>query len=62
MRAGAAARLRSLADRLAPRASPPPKPSSPAPLIRLGGRWWQRGEIVLPETGAEALDDVHLRP
>jgi hypothetical protein len=39
----AAAKLRALADRLAPRA---PAPRSSAPLIRLGGRWWYRGELV----------------
>jgi hypothetical protein len=41
----AAAKLRALADRLAPGA---PAPRSPAPLIRLGGRWWYRGELVAP--------------
>ena len=45
------------------RASGEPRPSPPAPLIRLGGLWWYRGELVVPPAGAgEAAADVQLRP
>jgi hypothetical protein len=41
MRDTLAARLRQLANRLEPPA--PRRP--PAPLVRLGGRWWRRDEL-----------------
>jgi hypothetical protein len=58
----AAAHLRTLADRLAPLATRP-APRSAAPLIRLGGRWWYRGDLVGPVVRSEeAAADVQLRP
>jgi hypothetical protein len=45
MRETTAERLRSLADRLAPRAPRAPRRPGRAPLVRLGGRWWGRDEI-----------------
>jgi hypothetical protein len=50
MRDTLAARLRRLADRL----EPPAPRRSPAPLVRLGGRWWRRDEL-----GAWARIDGH---
>jgi hypothetical protein len=62
VRGAVASRLRALADRLAPLASRPPH-RSPAPLIRLGGRWWYRGELFAPAASAEEVaPDVQLRP
>jgi hypothetical protein len=46
-----AGRLRRLADWL----EPPPAQRPPAPLIRLGGRWWRRDEIGR-WAGVEAQD------
>jgi hypothetical protein len=58
----AATHLRALADRLAPIAARP-APRSSAPLIRFGGRWWYRGELVGPALSPEeAAADVQLRP
>ncbi|HKG65193.1 MAG TPA: hypothetical protein VKB28_14065 [Solirubrobacteraceae bacterium] len=62
VRKAAAARLRGLADRLSPLASRPSR-RTPAPLIRLGGRWWYRGELVVPAASPEEVaPDVQLRP
>jgi hypothetical protein len=41
----AASRLRTLADWFEPRRVVPRRPQA-APLVRLGGRWWQRDELV----------------
>ena len=41
MRDTLAQRLRRVADRL----DPVPSPRSPAPLVRLGGRWWRRDQL-----------------
>jgi hypothetical protein len=38
--------LRRSADRIAP-----PAPPSPAPLVRIGGRWWYRDEMVYGRAG-----------
>jgi hypothetical protein len=52
LRRTAATRLRGLADRLDPlRRNFPGRPS--APLIRFGGRWWHRDEIVAPADAAQ---------
>jgi hypothetical protein len=52
LRRTAASRLRHLADRLDPlRQTIGGRPS--APLIRFGGRWWHRDEIVSPPDAAQ---------
>jgi hypothetical protein len=51
LRRSAAARLRDLAERLEPRPERPDR--SPAPLVRLDGRWWYRDEIVAPSAAVE---------
>jgi hypothetical protein len=62
VRTAAASKLRALADRLAPFASAPPP--SPAPLVRLGGRWWYRGELLSEPSraGSPALIARDLSP
>jgi hypothetical protein len=45
LRKTAASRLRSLADWFEPRRTVPTGLSA-APLVRFGGRWWQRDELV----------------
>jgi hypothetical protein len=69
LRHSAASRLRALADRVerpqAPTAdrpsAPPVEPRRPfAPLVRLGGQWWYRGEILDPSSPAEPSPDVQL--
>jgi hypothetical protein len=46
LRRSAAWRLRRLADRMDPRPRPRlPRPTA-APLVRLGGRWWQRDALL----------------
>jgi hypothetical protein len=69
LRRSAASRLRALADRVerqqastADRPSAPPgEPRRPfAPLVRLGGRWWYRGEILDLSSPAEPSPDVQL--
>jgi hypothetical protein len=69
LRRSAASRLRGLADRVerspAPTADPPPpRPPDPgrrlAPLVRLGGRWWYRGEILDPSPAEPPSADVQL--
>jgi len=52
MRRSAASRLRGLAERLEPRRQRLGG-RSPAPLVRLDGRWWNRDEIVVPSTAVE---------
>jgi hypothetical protein len=44
LRTTAASKLRSWADRLEPRRVPRGRPSA-APLVRVGGLWWQRDQI-----------------
>jgi hypothetical protein len=62
VRSVAATQLRALADRLAPLSSGP-APRSSAPLIRLGGCWWYRGDLVGPALSPEEVAaDVQLRP
>jgi hypothetical protein len=62
VRSAAAASLRALADRLAPLAKRPAR-RSPAPLIRLGGCWWHRAELVVPPASPEEVaPDGQLRP
>jgi hypothetical protein len=51
LKRSAASRLRGLADRLEPSRLPT---KSPAPLIRLAGRWWRRDELI-PDATAEDL-------
>jgi hypothetical protein len=41
----AASKLRSLADWFEPMRTLGP-PASAAPLVRFGGRWWQRDELI----------------
>jgi len=61
VRALAATHLRALADRLAPLASRP-APRSSAPLVRFGGRWWYRNDLVgATLNGEEVAADVQLR-
>jgi hypothetical protein len=65
LRRSAASRLRALADRVeqspAPTTDPPPDPGRPlAPLVRLGGRWWYRGEILDPSPAEPPSADVQL--
>jgi hypothetical protein len=63
MRRSAASRLRALADRLDPRqqdVTEEPDRAS-APLVRFGGRWWQRDEILAPPPESPAPRD-ELRP
>jgi hypothetical protein len=55
LRRSTASRLRDLADRLDPRRQTLAARSS-APLVRLGGRWWHRDEIV------ERAASVERRP
>jgi len=45
LRTAAAATLRAWADRLDRRRPPRRRPSA-APLIRAGGQWWQRDELL----------------
>jgi hypothetical protein len=47
VRRSAALRLRAVADRLDPREDAIVE-RVVAPLVRLGGRWWHRDEIVAP--------------
>ena len=62
VRSAAATHLRAIADRLAPLGSRP-APRSSAPLIRLDGRWWYRGELIGSAPGTEEVAaDVQLRP
>ena len=62
VRSVAASRLRALADRLEPLTRAMPRRPT-APLIRLGGRWWYRDELVAPiERADEIASDVQLRP
>jgi hypothetical protein len=49
MRRAAASTLRSLADRFDAGRQTRTRPSV-APLIRLGGRWWGRDELVGAQT------------
>jgi hypothetical protein len=57
IRRSAASRLRFLADRLDPRQrAVDGRPS--APLVRFGGRWWHRDELVTPEAAVEPPLDV----
>jgi hypothetical protein len=51
VRKAVASKLRSLANQLESRPRVPRRCSA-APLVRLGGRWWQRDEIA----GARELD------
>jgi hypothetical protein len=51
-RRSGAARLRSAAERFDQRQQAVAE-RSVAPLVRLGGRWWYRGEIVAPTAGDE---------
>jgi hypothetical protein len=44
-RPAVAGRLRRLANRLDRRSVLAPKPG-PAPLVRIGGRWWQRDDLA----------------
>jgi hypothetical protein len=60
LRAAVASRLRDIADGL----EPPERADaghSRAMLIRLGGRWWYRDEIVSP-MAEETKPDVQLLP
>jgi hypothetical protein len=61
VRRSAASRLRALADRLDPRQQDVTEPERPtAPLVRVGGRWWQRDEILGPPAAAPApTDELH---
>jgi hypothetical protein len=61
MRRSAASRLRALADRLDPRQQDVTEPERPsAPLVRFGGRWWPRDEILGPPADAQApTDELH---
>jgi len=45
LRKATATRLRSLADRFDPRLVVRDQPAA-APLVRIGGRWWRRDELV----------------
>ncbi|MFL5842483.1 MAG: hypothetical protein ACJ77Z_18715 [Thermoleophilaceae bacterium] len=45
LRGSVAARLRAVADRLEPPGFTLPKRAQ-APLVRLGGRWWQGKDIA----------------
>jgi hypothetical protein len=60
MRRSAAERLRALADRLDPRQQDVTEERPSAPLIRLGGVWWQRDEILGPPPEAHAPIDERL--
>jgi hypothetical protein len=53
VRRSAALRLRAVADRLDPRDEAIVE-QLVAPLVRLGGRWWHRDEIVAPAGGARS--------
>jgi hypothetical protein len=58
LRATAAAHLRRLAYRLEPTLR-----RSPAPLVRLDGRWWHRGGPLPPGTLEELADGTgRVRP
>jgi hypothetical protein len=61
LRESAASRLRGLADRIEP-PRPQSERRSPAMLIRLGGRWWTRDDIVSAQTPEEPPADVQLLP
>jgi hypothetical protein len=50
IRRAVARRLRRLANRLDRRSVLPPEPG-PAPLVRFGGRWWQRDDLAPLELG-----------
>ena len=60
LRSACAARLRSLAERLAPAPSWARRPL--APLVRVAGRWWYRNEIVPLELAEDLPQDAHLHP
>jgi hypothetical protein len=51
MRRSAASRLRRVAERLEPRRQRQGE-QSPAPLVRLGGRWWRLDDIAAPSRSA----------
>jgi hypothetical protein len=62
VRGAVAARLRTLADRLAPIGSAPPR-RSPGALIRVGGLWWHRSEVFVRLAAVEeTATDARLPP
>jgi hypothetical protein len=61
LRRSAAKRLRRIADGLEPPGQLTRNPGR-MPLIRLGGRWWSRDDLVPALTTEDAETDVQLLP
>ena len=66
MRGATARRLRRFADRLAPQ-RPLELRRAPAPLVRMGGRWWSRDELAYtwaapPDAVSDGPPDTLLVP
>jgi hypothetical protein len=59
LRRSAASQLRFLADRLDPRQQIVARRPH-GPLVRYGGRWWHRDELVGPLASDEPPEEVDL--